>query len=109
MDYCKLMTVPLKKKKASAKTFQVEGSSMTPLLYPGEIIEVKSSKQYNPGDVVVAFHPIQTDLILIKRIESVSSDGHIRLRGANPKESTDQFGLIHCDKVIGKMVRKLNQ
>ncbi len=57
---------------------------------------------------MVATHPIQTDLTIVKRIEFIAPDGRFQLRGANPDESTDNFGLISQNKIIGKMISKLD-
>jgi len=81
---------------------------MNPLLQDGDKVSVMPAPKYKVGDIVVAIHPIQTDLTIIKRIEWIAPDGRLQLRGANPDESTDNFGLINTDKVIGKMVAKLD-
>lgn len=89
-------------------TYQVSGNSMIPLLRDGDLISVMPAPVYRVGDIVVATHPIQTDLTIVKRIDSVASDGRFRLRGANPEESTDSFGLISQNKIIGKMISRLD-
>lgn len=88
--------------------FKVSGNSMNPLLSDGDRISTLPMPHYQVGDIVVATHPIQTDLTIIKRIESIASDGRFRLRGANAEESTDSFGLISQNRIIGKMIAKLN-
>lgn len=88
-------------------TYKVSGNSMNPLLYDGDRISVWPMPSYKIGDIVVATHPIQTDLTIVKRIEFIASDGRIQLRGANPEESTDSFGLIAPNKIIGRMVSKV--
>lgn len=89
--------------------FQVAGNSMNPLLHEGDRILVEPMQSYEIGDIVVTPHPIQTDLTIVKQIESISSDGRLRLRGTNPKESTDRFGLVESSRVIGKFVGKLDE
>lgn len=89
-------------------TFKVSGNSMNPLLRDGDRISVMPMPSYKVGDIVVVTHPIQTDLTIIKRIESIASDGRLRLRGSNTEESTDSFGLVSQNKIIGKMISKLD-
>ncbi len=89
-------------------TYMVSGNSMNPLLCNGDRISVLPMPIYKVGDIVVATHPIQTDLIIVKRIELITSDGRLRLRGANSEESTDSFGLVSQNKIIGKMISKLD-
>lgn len=90
-------------------TYKVSGNSMIPLLRDGDLISVMPVPHYRVGDIVVATHPIQTDVIIVKRIESIVSDGRIRLRGAHSQESSDSFGLVSQNKIIGKMIAKINQ
>ena len=87
--------------------FKVSGNSMNPLLSDGDKISVMPAPHYKVGDIVAAIHPIQTDLTIIKRIEWIAPDGRMQLRGANFEESTDHFGLISPEKIIGKMVAKV--
>ncbi len=89
-------------------TYKVSGNSMNPLLHDGDRISVMPMPSYKVGDVVVATHPIQTDLTIVKRIEFIVSDGRFQLRGANQEESTDSFGLVSQSKIIGKMITKLD-
>ncbi|MBN2306397.1 S26 family signal peptidase [Candidatus Peregrinibacteria bacterium] len=88
--------------------FKVSGNSMNPLLHDGDRISVMPVPKYKIGDIVVTVHPIQTDLTIIKRIEWIAPDGRIQLRGANPNGSTDNFGLVTPEKIIGKMIAKLD-
>jgi nickel-type superoxide dismutase maturation protease len=88
-------------------TFRVEGNSMNPLLRDGDEILLEPAGSYKVGDVVVATHPIQTDLTIVKRIIAIE-DGRFRLMGDNPRESSDHFGLVDHSKIIGKFVSKLD-
>jgi SOS-response transcriptional repressor LexA len=81
---------------------------MNPLLSDGDRISVWPMPEYKIGDIVVATHPIQTNLTIVKRIESIAPDGRFKLRGTNPKESTDNFGLISPERILGKMISKLD-
>jgi len=82
--------------------FLVEGDSMTPLLHSGDRILVKKIKTFKGGDVVVSKHPIQSDLVIVKLIESIDAHGRLKLVGMNSK-SSHYFGLVKSDLVLGKV------
>ena len=56
------------------------------------------------GDIVVAFHPEQTDLKIIKRVGEVVVDG-VFLSSDNPNAGSDsrQFGIVGMNKVVGRV------
>lgn len=85
--------------------FVVEGDSMLPLLRPGDVVKVQKTGAVKPGDIVVARHPIQTDLIIIKRVEAVQG-GKITLKGLNPGASSDSraFGPVRKKHLIGRVM-----
>lgn len=91
------------------KRFRVTGHSMLPLLKPGEEVlidpKISATQPLKPGDLVVAKHPTQPNLQLIKRVAAISEEGHYFLRGDNPQESTDsrQFGSVTLDAIIGRV------
>ena len=84
-------------------TYRVKGNSMNPLLNDGDEVQVQAAEAYEVGDIVVAIHPIQTDITIIKRIESMDGSS-FRLRGTNAQESTDKFGLVSRERIIGKVI-----
>lgn len=61
-----------------------------------------------PGDIVVARHPHQPDLLVIKWVVFVDSD-RCYLRGLNPGQSSDsrQFGLVPIDQILGRVECRL--
>ncbi len=89
------------------KRVRVTGNSMLPVLKPGEevLIDPQCYQKQFPqvGDIVVAQHPMQQDLQLIKRVTVVLDDGHCFLQGDNPQQSTDSrsFGMIHYHAILG--------
>jgi len=89
-------------------TFQVKGNSMNPLLWDGDLVSVLPMDSYKMGDIVVATHPIQSDVTIVKQIAEVMPGPRFRLRGRNPKESTDRFGLVGPNNIIGKVISKLD-
>ena len=89
--------------------FRVNGRSMIPLLKPGDglIVDLTAYRQKRPrtGDIVIAWHPNQTNLKIVKRVASVLDDGSCILLGNNPAESTDSrsLGPIELQKILGKV------
>jgi nickel-type superoxide dismutase maturation protease len=94
------------------RRFRVSGASMLPILEPGDevLIDPKAYRRRSPlpGDIVVARHPHQRDLCVIKRVESVLDGGSCRLRGDNPDESTDSraFGDVSPSQILGCVTSK---
>ncbi|MEM9009077.1 MAG: nickel-type superoxide dismutase maturation protease [Cyanobacteria bacterium P01_F01_bin.86] len=92
------------------RRFRVTGDSMLPLLSPGceVLIDPVTYTQAppEPGDVVVAHHPQQLGLRIIKRVEFVEPDGRCYLKGDNPSASSDsrQFGLVSPAQLQGKVL-----
>ncbi|MEM0979726.1 MAG: nickel-type superoxide dismutase maturation protease [Cyanobacteria bacterium P01_H01_bin.58] len=90
--------------------FRVTGDSMLPSLTPGmEVLIDPEAYRYqlpSPGDIVVARHPQQPDLLIIKRVESVMPDGNCHLQGDNLVASSDsrQFGYVSPNLLQGKVI-----
>ena len=82
---------------------------MIPLLNPGDLIlaDLRAYRKHAPvpGDVVVAWHPQQPNLKVIKRVRAVHPNGTIDLMGDNPAESTD-FDSLAKEKLLGKVTSK---
>lgn len=93
--------------------FKVVGISMTPVLKPGEQVLVDPHAYLNSlpeiNDVVVAIHPSESNLQIIKRVALVKDDGSCFLQGDNSWESTDSrsFGLIASKQIIGKVTSRM--
>lgn len=85
------------------ETYRVSGHSMYPLLRDGQEIQVEKAGRYKVGDIVVATHPIQTDLTIVKRVAAIEN-GRFRLRGESGAESTDKFGLVPPERILGKVL-----
>jgi nickel-type superoxide dismutase maturation protease len=91
---------------------KVEGSSMLPSLNPDDRVLVRRTTADTDtpplGAVVVAWHPSQPRLRLIKRLESLSNAG-MMLLGDNPSSSTDsrQLGPIPRSALIGVVTSRV--
>jgi nickel-type superoxide dismutase maturation protease len=89
--------------------FRVNGTSMLPLLKPGQevLINPRAYKYRHPqpGDIVVAQRPDRPDVRLIKRVVSITENGRCILKGDNPLESTDSrnFGPVPMEYLVGQV------
>ena len=83
---------------------------MLPLLQPGDEVLVNPRAYHtvspSPNDLVVAQHPHNPNLRLIKRVTAVLGDGACFVTGDNPKASTDSrtFGAIAPQQILGKVI-----
>ncbi len=86
---------------------------MSPQLRNGDVVFV-DAKAYTKilpqvGDVVVALHPYQRDLQIIKRVADVADDRRVFLQSDNPSEGTDShsFGVIPYDRLLGRVTARI--
>ncbi|MCA9983374.1 MAG: nickel-type superoxide dismutase maturation protease [Anaerolineales bacterium] len=92
------------------RRFRVTGRSMLPTLNPGtELLYNPHAYQQQapaPGDIVIAQHPQQPDLPIVKRVELILPDGAIVLRGDNRAESSDSlaFGPVAPALILGRVI-----
>ena len=88
---------------------RVTGRSMLPLLQPGDLlfVDVHAYQEECPqvGELVVAFHPQQPTLKIIKRISGILVDNRYVLSSDNPLEGTDSrtFGPLPLTSIVGKV------
>ncbi len=93
--------------------FRVTGDSMSPQLDEGAEVLVNPGAyragRPQPGDIVVALHPYQSDFQVVKRVASVTADGRYLLQGDNLAKSTDSrsFGPISFERIIGQVTCRL--
>ena len=82
---------------------------MLPALKSGDTILVNPRAKIKPGDIVAANHPYITTVKLVKRVDSIDSQGRFVLTGDNPQESTDSrsFGSIAKNEIVGKVICRL--
>ena len=95
------------------KRFRVTGTSMAPLLQPGDevLVAPRAYRQQPPGlgDIVVVQHPYRTDLRLVKRVTAVLENGRYMIEGDNPSDSTDSrsFGPVAPHQILGRVTSRL--
>lgn len=94
------------------KRFRVTGLSMTPLLQPGEevLVDLYAYQTSFPqiDDLVIAIHPQNCDLQIIKRVVAVAEDGSCFLQGDNLAQSNDSrsFGAIALQQILGRVTSR---
>lgn len=79
---------------------------MLPLLQPGDLLFVKPlalGAVVQEDDIVVAWHPQQRGLKIIKRIDAILAEEHYFLLSDNPQEGTDSrfFGALPRASLVG--------
>ena len=94
------------------RRFQVVGTSMLPLLEPGDeiLVDCNSYQSSIPsiGDVVVVKSPESPNLNLVKRVVSINPDGTCFLQGDNRFHSTDSwdFGWVESHLIVGRVTSR---
>ncbi|GAA2632493.1 MULTISPECIES: nickel-type superoxide dismutase maturation protease [Streptomyces] len=85
----------------------VTGPSMVPTLLNGDQLVVRYGASVRPGDVVVLRHPLQQDLLVVKRAVERRPGGSWWVLGDNPfnetGDSTD-FGPVPAELVLATAV-----
>ncbi len=84
----------------------VAGDSMLPTLHPGDFVVVRRGRRVRRGDVVVLRRPDRPELLVVKRVREVLSDGALWVAGDNPAASDDSrlFGAVPPACVEGRVV-----
>jgi nickel-type superoxide dismutase maturation protease len=89
---------------------RVVGCSMMPTLQPGEEVFIDHQIYHHTlpqvGEIVIAWHPHQPGLKVIKRVAVVNNDGCCVLLGDNYQESIDsrRWGAIAPNHILGRVV-----
>lgn len=93
-----------------SSTFDViiEGDSMWPTFRHGDILSFRSVKEdetYICGIVVLASHPFQESVLIVKRIQSLFSSDQVFLEGDQPdptaSEDSHNFGPVDVRCIQG--------
>ena len=90
--------------------FRVVGVSMCPLIRADEEIFVdrRAYRRRTPrvGEVIVAWHPVQQNLQIIKRIRRIRGDGCCLLQGDNPDPSRNSQVWVPARMIIGRVTSR---
>lgn len=87
-----------------------EGKSMNPTLKDGEVVLVDREAEISVGDIVVAKHPFEKNVEIVKRVERINEQGNYFLIGDNLEDSNDSryFGAVSREYIKGKVVARLS-
>lgn len=82
---------------------EVYNPSMLPTLRPGDRLVVKYGSRVRPGAVVLLRHPLQHDLLIVKRAVERRSGGWWVV-GDNPQVRNDsrEFGAVPDDLMVAR-------
>ncbi|MFC8506073.1 nickel-type superoxide dismutase maturation protease [Streptomyces sp. NPDC057411] len=83
---------------------EVTGVSMVPTLLHGDQLFVQYGARLRPGNVAVLRHPLQQDLLIVKRLIE-RRDGGWWVLGDNPDAEGDSrvFGVVPAQLVLGRV------
>lgn len=86
----------------------VYNPSMLPTLRPGDRLLLWYGARVRPGDVIVLRHPLQHDLLVVKRAVE-RRDGGWWVQGDNPSVTNDsrEFGVVPDELVRARAVLRL--
>jgi nickel-type superoxide dismutase maturation protease len=84
---------------------EVEGPSMVPTLYGGDRLLVRYGARVRPGQVVVLRHPLQQNLLVVKRVAQ-RRDGGWWVLADNPTAGGDStvYGTVPEEFVLGRVL-----
>lgn len=86
---------------------EVEGPSMVPTLYQGDQVLVRYGARVRPGHVVVLRHPLQQNLLIVKRAVERREGGWWVLAD-NPRAGADStvYGTVPEELVLGRVLAR---
>ena len=83
---------------------------MFPLLAAGDevLVDTRAYQQQPPqiGEIVIAQHPAQANLQIIKRVAAVGDDGRFLLKGDNPDPTQSSDSLVPPSLILGRVTSK---
>ena len=90
---------------------RVVNDSMRPTLTPGTVVLVDANayrqRKPEPGEVVVAQHPYEAAIKIIKRVEFEDDNGAYFLCGDNPSAGRS-FANISQEQIVGRVTSVLS-
>ena len=104
-NYIDLLLLLLRRRKR----LKIIGSSMLPLLRPGDeiLLDPNAYNKFLPklNDLVVTVHPQQPDITIVKRVTAIDAEEKYFLTGDNLAHSTDSrhWGSVPLQDILGKV------
>ncbi|MFF2651300.1 nickel-type superoxide dismutase maturation protease [Streptomyces sp. NPDC058045] len=86
---------------------EVEGPSMVPTLYQGDRLLIRYGGRVRPGHIVVLRHPLQQNLLIVKRAAELR-DGGWWVLADNPGAGADstEYGVVAEELVLGRALAR---
>lgn len=93
------------------RRFRVIGPSMEPTLHHGEFVLVDTATRPDPGDLVLGRHPVEADLLVVKRLVDIVDDGRYVVVSDNPGAGSDSrhWGPLDPGLVLGRVTLVLDR
>ncbi len=93
------------------RRFRVVGPSMEPTLHHGEFVLVDPARAPVPGELALAHHPDDPDLLVVKRVAAITPERAWVVASDNPDAGTDsrQWGPLAPEAVIGRVALVLDR
>jgi nickel-type superoxide dismutase maturation protease len=92
------------------RRYRVKGDSMLPFLRADDevLVNLNAYRRQSPqiGDIVVACHPTQSGLQIIKRIKKVDEAGRYQLLGDNPDSARNSSVLLPFSLLVGRVTSR---
>ncbi|MEM9562043.1 MAG: nickel-type superoxide dismutase maturation protease [Actinomycetota bacterium] len=90
---------------------RVIGDSMFPTLTEGEFVLVDEDRTPAVGELALARHPDDADLLVVKRVAAFTADGRVDVRSDNPEAGTDSrtWGPLEAAAVVGAVTLLLDR
>lgn len=87
--------------------YRVTGASMLPLLTDDDevLVDLRAYRRQQPrsGDIVIAQHPTQAGLLIIKRVRGVNEEGLYHLQGDNSDPAQNSPSLVTAQRIKGRV------
>ena len=94
------------------RRYRVKGDSMLPLLRADDevLVNPNAYRRQSPqiGDLVVACHPTQPGLQVIKRIKKMDEAGRYQLLGDNHDPARNSSVLVPSTLVLGRVTSRFS-
>ncbi len=87
--------------------YRVTGASMRPLLTADDevLVDLRAYRLQQPhiGDIVIAQHPTEVGLLIIKRVQGVHEDGLYHLQGDNSDPAQNSPSMVPAHLIQGRV------